>query len=257
MAIKGQSFLAAALLIVAGAGFSGCVYDVGLGCARDGYYDDEYGCDPQGGYDAYYDCDNGHALSDIALSGGWFGNCYYPSHGMFLLNNVGRRYPMREQHHRYWGERRHNWYRAHRGPDWGARGYQERQRGYPDGNDYRREGRREDRRDGQRDGRIGSDDQWRGGNCRRTALTPVPNIDELQDAGRGREQDHGNAYGRPNRRGSDGYNLETVPSHRQQPPPPIQERVASAEQLPEPNPERQDQQAHRPRALEGGIERPN
>jgi hypothetical protein len=25
---------------------------------------------------------------------------------------------MRQQYRRYWGERRHNWYRAHRGRDW-------------------------------------------------------------------------------------------------------------------------------------------
>jgi hypothetical protein len=115
MAIKGQSFLTAAWLIVAGAGLSGCVYDVGLGCASDGNYDDEYGCDPPGGYDAYCDCDNGRAFSDIALGGGWFGNYYYPGHGMFLFDNAGRRFPMREPYRRYWGERRHNWYREHRG----------------------------------------------------------------------------------------------------------------------------------------------
>jgi len=49
MAINGPSFLTAALPVVAGGGLSGCVYDVGLGYASDGYYDDEYGCDPQGG----------------------------------------------------------------------------------------------------------------------------------------------------------------------------------------------------------------
>ena len=45
MAIKGQPFLTAASLVVAGAGLSGCVYDVGWGYASDGYFDDEYGCD--------------------------------------------------------------------------------------------------------------------------------------------------------------------------------------------------------------------
>jgi hypothetical protein len=39
MAIKGQSFLTAALLVAAGGGLSGCVYDYGLGFASDGYFD--------------------------------------------------------------------------------------------------------------------------------------------------------------------------------------------------------------------------
>ena len=122
MAIKGKSFLTSALLFMAGGGLSGCVYDVGLGYASDGYYDDEYGCDPSGGYDAYYECDYGHAFGKIGFAGGWFGNYYYPGHGVFLFDNVGRRYPMREQYRRYWGERRHNWYREHRGRDWGGGG---------------------------------------------------------------------------------------------------------------------------------------
>jgi hypothetical protein len=108
MAIKGQSFLKAALRVAAGAGLSGCVYDVGLGFASDGYYDDAYGCDPYGGYDAYYNCDYGQAFSNIGFGGGWYDNYFYPGHGIFLFDTFGRRYPMREQYRRYWGERRHS-----------------------------------------------------------------------------------------------------------------------------------------------------
>ena len=71
MAIKEQSFLTAVLLVLAGAGLSGCVYDVGLGYASDDFYDDAYGCGPQGGYNAYYDCDYGHVFSDIGFGCGW------------------------------------------------------------------------------------------------------------------------------------------------------------------------------------------
>ena len=273
MAIKGKSFLTAALLFMAGGGLSGCVYDVGLGYASDGYYDDEYGCDPSGGYDAYYECDYGHAFSDIGFAGGWFGNYYYPGHGVFLFDNVGRRYPMREQHRRYWGERRHNWYREHRGRNWGGGGYQERQRDYNDnrpsgargwrdrpdgrardGNDDRREGWREDRRDDRRDGRRGAGDQWRSGGGRGAVVTPTPNVDVPQ--GRGRGQDYGNAYGRPDRRGSGGPNADTVPAPQRRGAA-RQETAASVEQLPEPSPEPQDPPARRQRVPEGGVDRPD
>ena len=132
MASKGRSFLKAALLVAASAGLSGCVYDVGLGLASDGYYDDAYGCDPYGGYDAYYNCDYGQAFSTIGFGGGWYDNYYYPGHGIFLFDTFGRRYPMREQYRRYWGERRHSWYREHRGRDGDGGRYQERQRGDSD-----------------------------------------------------------------------------------------------------------------------------
>jgi hypothetical protein len=60
--------LTAALLVAASAGLSGCVYDVGLGFASDGYYDDAYACDPYCGYDAYYNCDYSPAFSTSALA---------------------------------------------------------------------------------------------------------------------------------------------------------------------------------------------
>ena len=115
MAITGQSFLKVGLLVAASAGLSGCVYDVGLGFASDGYHDDHYGCDPYGGYDAYYNCDYGQAFSNIGFGGGWYDNYYYPGHGIFLFDTFGRRYPMREQYRRYWGELRHHWHTEHRG----------------------------------------------------------------------------------------------------------------------------------------------
>lgn len=170
MAIKGQSFLKAALLVAAGAGLSGCVYDVGLGFASDGYYDDAYSCDPYSGYDAYYNCDYGQAFSNIGFGGGWYDNYYYPGHGIFLFDTFGRRYPMREQYRRYWGKRRHSWYREHRGREGEGRGYHARQRDYTDDITPGAHGRR-DRHDGRvrngsddkhydrRDGRIGLDDQ--------------------------------------------------------------------------------------------------
>ena len=128
MAIKGQLFLKAALLVAAGAGLSGCVYDVGLGFASDGYYDDAYGCDPYGGYDAYYNCDYRQAFSNIGFGGGWYDNYYYPGYGIFLFDTFGRRYPMREQYRCYWGERRHSWYREHRGRNGDCGRYQRRNR---------------------------------------------------------------------------------------------------------------------------------
>ena len=130
MAIKRQSFLRAALLFGAGAGLSGCVYDVGLGFASDGYYGDVYACDPYGAYDAYYNCDYGQAFSNIGFDGGWYDNYYYPGYGIFLFDTFGRRYPMREQYRRYWGERRHNWYREHGVRDLGSNRYGGRERDY-------------------------------------------------------------------------------------------------------------------------------
>jgi hypothetical protein len=132
MAIKGQSFLKAALLVAAGAGLSGCVYDVGLGFASDGYYDEAYSCDPYCGNDAYYNCDYGQVFSNIGFGGSWHDNHHYPGHGIFLFDTFGRRYPMREQYRRYWGERRHDWYREHRGRDLGSNRYEGREWGYKD-----------------------------------------------------------------------------------------------------------------------------
>lgn len=194
-------------------------------------------CDPYGDLGGYYDydCDYGHGFSDIGYAGGWFGNFYYPGYGIFLFDSLGRRYPMREEYRRYWGQRRHDYYREYRGRDRA-------------GDDDRREGRREDRRDGSR----GADDQRRGVGGRGTGVTGAPNIDVSQDRGRGPE--YGEANGKPGRRGSGGSNAGTVPAPRRQSLP-ILENVASVEQLPEPCAEPRQSKAPRERALEGG-ERP-
>ncbi len=172
MAITRQSIWKAALLFGASTGLSGCVYDIGLGFASDGYYDDAYGCDPYGGYDAYYDCDYGHGFSNIGFGGGWYDNYYYPGHGIFLFDTFGRRHPMREQYRRYWGEKRHVWYRENRRRDGDGGRYQGRNRGYTDGGTLgviawpeRHGGRVDDvrrPRDGRREGRRDRNDQWRG-----------------------------------------------------------------------------------------------
>ena len=210
MTIRTKTLLHAALLLGAGAGLSGCVYDLGLGFASDGYYDDGYGCDTYGGYDAYYDCDYGQGFSNIGFGGGWYDNYYYPGYGIFLFDNVGRRYPMREQYRRYWGEKRHSWYREHRGDRQqdgrydgqpgryndgvtpGRTGWLDRQSGRAqDGNIDRREGRDNRRRD--------RNEPWRGGEGRRSGVAPPPNADVIKRAGPGR--DNADGFGRTDRRG--------------------------------------------------------
>lgn len=265
MAIKGQSFLKAALLVAAGAGLSGCVYDVGLGFASDGYYDDAYGCDPYSGYDAYYNCDHGQAFSDIGFGGGWYDNYYYPGYGISLFDTFGRRYPMSEQYRRYWGERRHNWYREDRGRDLGRNRDEGRERDYRDnarserqGSPDRRGGRMrnpdENRRDGWRDGRRNGNDQWRGGDGRGAGAVRLPNADASQGQGRG--QNYGSADGQPNRRGGGASDRNNVPAPPQEVSP-IRRNVTSAEQSPEPRREPQEPQTPRQRLPEGGVERPD
>ena len=260
MAIKGQSFLKAGLLIAASAGLSGCVYDVGLGFASDGYYDDAYACDPYGGYDAYYNCDYGHAFSNIGFGGGWYDNYYYPGYGIFLFDTFGRRYPMREQYRRYWGERRHNWYREHRRRDLDRNRYEGRERYYKGNPRYERQespdpqgGQIRDRNDYRRDGRRNSNDQWRGGDVRGAGAAPLPNISAPQ--GRGRRQNYGSGDAQPSRQGSgasDGNNAPAPPREVS----PIRQNVKSAEQPPLPRAEPQGPQTPRQRLPEGGVERP-
>lgn len=262
MAIRGQSFLKAALLVAAGAGLSGCVYDVGLGFASDGYYDDAYGCDPYGGYDAYYNCDYGQGFSNIGFGGGWFNDYYYPGYGIFLFDTVGRRYPMREQYRRYWGERRHNWYSEHRGRDLGRNRYEGRERGYqdnvrpersasPDRQGGRISDRDEVRRNGWRDGGRNGNDQWRGGDGRGAGAVSLPNADASQ--GRGRGQNYDSADGQPNRRGSGASDGNPAPEPARDFSP-RQQIVTPAERQPEPPPE---PQTPRQRMPEGGVERPD
>ena len=265
MAIKGQSFLKAVLLVAASAGLSGCVYDVGLGFASDGYYDDDYGCDPYGGYDAYYNCDYGQAFSNIGFGGGWYDNYYYPGHGIFLFDTFGRRYPMREQYRRYWGELRHNWYREHRGRDLGHGRHEGRERDYKghpryerQGSPDRQEGRTRDRdgqrRDGRNDDARSGTDQRGGGDGRGAGAVPLPRTDAPHGQGRGHE--YGSADGQPNRRGSGASDGNTVPALPKEVST-IRENVTFAEQPPEPCPEPHGKRPPRQRMPEGGVERPD
>nr|WP_315458586.1 hypothetical protein [uncultured Sphingorhabdus sp.] len=250
-----------------GVALSGCVYDVGLGYASDGYYDDAYGCDPYGGYDAYYNCDYGQGFSDIGFGGGWFGNYYYPGHGIFLFDTFGRRYPMRKQYRRYWGERRHDWYRERRARNGDGRRFEGRGRSYkhdarserspsPDRQGGRMRNPDNNKRDGWRNGMRNGDDQWRGGNGRGTGVTQISAIDARQEPGRRQGQDRGNAYGQPDRRGGGGSDGDTVPVPRLQGSQ-IQENTASVEQPAERSSDQQRSKAPRQREPEGRGERPD
>jgi hypothetical protein len=211
MKISRKIFLRLAALTGGAMALSGCVYDVGLGYASDGYYDD-YGCDPYWDYGRYYDCDYGSGFFDIGFGGGWYDNYWYPGHGYYLFDNYGRRYPMRDHHRRYWGEKRHGWYREHRGRDRDRDGYRGRGRGYSDsatpgviGWPERNGGRVRDGDDrrGPRegDGRGRRDDSWRGGDGRGANAVPVPNPDYVRGRGDGRR---GEGQGRGRWRGGDG-----------------------------------------------------
>lgn len=189
------------LLTVASLGLSGCVYDVGLGYASDGYYDDAYECDPYGGYDSYYQCDYGHGFYNIGYGGGWYDSYWYPGYGFYLFDNVGRRYPMRDHHRRYWGEKRHNWYRENRGRHHDDGRYQGRGRGYT-GNATpgavgwpERHGGRvrddDDNRRGRGERRNGRNRQWSGGDGTGVNAIPTPNPEVVQRPGRGRDRGDG------------------------------------------------------------------
>jgi hypothetical protein len=105
---------AAKLAAIAALGLatSGCVYDAGLGL---GYASDGYasGCDSYNDFDSYYDCDYGYGFSNIGYGGGWYSDYYYPGYGYFVFDSYGRRYQMHDDHRRYWGGQRYNWYRDH------------------------------------------------------------------------------------------------------------------------------------------------
>jgi hypothetical protein len=212
MKIFGQrAFVRIAALTVAGLGTSGCVYDMGLGYASDGYYGDGYyddasGCDPYGGYDSYYQCDYGSGFNNIGYGGGWYDNFWYPGYGFFVFDNGGRRYQMRDHHRRYWGEKRHNWYREHRGRDGDGRQHQGRGRDgahnaapgvprRPDGAHGR--GRDGAQRDDRRDDRPKRGDQWRRDDNVGAQGRPVRNSDAVSGQRPGRRG--GEGYGRPNR----------------------------------------------------------
>ena len=194
-----QALLRFAALAAAGTALSGCVYDVGLGYASDGYYDD-YGCDPYGGYDSYYDCDYRSGFYNIGFGGGWYDSFWYPGHGYYLFDNYGRRYQMRDHHRRYWGEKRHHWYRDNRGRHRDGGHHRGRGRGYSDNSTPGAIGwpeqhggrvRDGDDRRGRGEGRRGRNDQWRGGGGQGADAVPVPNPDIVEGRGRGRGNGEG------------------------------------------------------------------
>ena len=258
--LKGSNaLLKAAVLIAASAGLSGCVYDVGLGYASDSYYNDGYAsgsnynggyggyaCDPYGRYDAYYDCDYRQGFGNIGFGGGWYENYYYPGFGLFLFDNVGRRYPMRDHHRSYWGERRHYHYREYRSRNRDGRGYEGRKRGYMNDAMPGVNGRSERidesvlnsdgiRRDGRRDGRRSRKDQWSGSEGNGASAVPVPNPETLQGSGGGRNRP--DSYGRRNR-SSDGMNTGSIRPQRAQQDIMTQQNVATPRVVPAPSPER-------------------
>lgn len=271
------ALLRIAALAVAGTALSGCVYDVGLGYASDSYYDDYY-CDPYGGYDSYYDCDYRSGFYNIGFGGGWYDSYFYPGYGYYLFDNYGRRHSMRDNHRRYWGEKRHSWYREHRGRD--RDGYRGRGRGYRDGSatpgaigwPERNGGRVRDgdgrgRGDGQ--ARRGRNDQWRGGDGTGAAAVPTPNPDYVRgrgDArrreGQGRGNDGANAVPQPNRaerRGNGGQRNNSQGNWRQPAPQPSsgQGDAPAARPTPQPRGDSGRREAPRQRVSEGGVERPD
>ena len=266
--VKGsKSLLKAAVLMAASAGMSGCVYDVGVGYASDsyyndgyassGYYNDGYGCDPYGRYDAYYDCDFRQGFGNIGFSGGWYDNYYYPGYGFILFDRVGRRYPMRDHHRRYWGERRHYHYREYRGRNRDGRGYDGRRRGYTndvipgvysgaistDGSVPNAAG---SGRDGRREGRRNRMDQSQGGVGNSADTIPVPNFETVQGQSGGRNRPDTN--GRRNR-GNDGMNTGYVRAQRAGQDVMTQQNVPAARSAPAPRPDRVAPAPRRDRAV--------
>jgi hypothetical protein len=291
-----KAFLKFAALGAAGLSLSGCVYDMGLGYASDGYYDDAYDCDPYGGYDSYYQCDYGHGFYNIGYGGGWYDNYWYPGYGFYLFDRYGSRYPMRDNHRRYWGEQRHNWYRENRGRDQSHGRYQGRNRnysdnampgtiGWPERNGGRmREGEGDRRGDGE--GRRSRNDQWRGGNGNGANAVPVPNPEVVQGRGRDRGEGYGrrrggDGQGRPAWRGNEGANaLPVAPqpdqpigrpsgrgygprgegrNYRQPAPQPSsgQADVPAYRPAPQPRSENPRRETPRQRVSEGGTEKPD
>jgi hypothetical protein len=228
--LGGKALLRIAALTAAGIGVSGCVYDVGLGYASDDYGSSYYDCDPYGGYDRYYDCDYGHGFYNIGYGGGWYNDYWYPGYGFYLFDNGGRRYAMRDNDRRYWGERRHNWYRENRGRHDGGGRHESRGSGYsdnghmapigwPERNGGRvRDGERGDRNRGDghpdHDRDRGQNRGWQGGNGNgaNAIPTPIPTPEAArgEDYSRG-EGRRGRGGGRPDWRGNDGAGAVQTP----------------------------------------------
>ena len=125
-----------AALTAATVGLSGCVYDVGLGYASDDYGYNDYDCDPYSPFDRYYACDNSYGFYNIGFGGGWYDSFWYPGYGYYVFDNYGRRFNMRDNHRRYWGDRRQRWYRDNRGHDNGYGHGRSQDNGYGYGRDH-------------------------------------------------------------------------------------------------------------------------
>jgi hypothetical protein len=163
--------LAARLAVLGAAtmGLSACYYDAGVGL---GYYDDGYGynaydCDPYSPFDSYYDCDYRGGFYNFGFGGGWYQDYWYPGHGFYIFDRLGHRHHMHDHHRRYWGQRRHEWYRLHHGRRGDGRGWShnEGERRYGDGRGWHDGERRDGYRDSdrRRDDGTGRRDRWRGG----------------------------------------------------------------------------------------------
>jgi hypothetical protein len=129
---RASSLLRIAAITGLGLTASGCVYDggFGLGYASDGY-DSGYGCDGYSDFDSYYGCDSGYGFSNIGYGGGWYSNYYYPGYGYYVFDSYGRRHQMHNDHRRYWGGQRYNWYREN-----GRRHGRDHGRGYGRNNNH-------------------------------------------------------------------------------------------------------------------------
>lgn len=211
-------------------GLSGCVYDVGLGYASDGYDDDAYECDPYGGYDSYYQCDYGHGFYNIGYGGGWYDSYWYPGYGFYLFDNVGHRYPMRDHHRRYWGEKRHNWVRENQGR-------------YNDGGRYNDHGRGE--------GHHKRNRRWSGGEGTGVHALPVPHPEVVQRPGRAR--DRGDRFRNGPARGDRAGRAlgGTVHGARPQPAPQVAPPVPRAAQQQQQRVQPQRPPAPRPSRMKG------
>lgn len=195
-----KALLRIAALATAGVALSACTYDMGLGYASDGYGGGYYDCDPYSPFDSYYDCDNRYGFFNIGYGGGWYHDYWYPGYGFFLFDNYGRRYSMRDHDRRYWGERRHSWYRENRGRHHGGRHQDGRGSGYsdngstaPTGWSERNGGRIRDRdHTGDSDTRNRSDGRryrnrgWQGGNGNGANAIPTPTPEATGGEGYGR-----------------------------------------------------------------------
>ena len=247
--------------MTASASLSGCVYDVGLGFASDGYYEEGYGCNPYDGHDAYYDCDYGQGFGNIGFGGGWYdNNYYYPGYGIFLFDSDGRRYQMREQYRRYWGEKRHNSYSEHRGRDRDDDRYQRRGPRYNNGTTRGADGRRdrsgarssdgEDQRTAaRREGRSGWGDRARGRDGRGANAVLMPDRDGLDRTSKNRDRGAG-----AQRAG--GPDSRATPSRRALGWPPRENSTGEVEST-EPRSKPQRAPRSRDRVSGGGVERPD